>query len=168
MVEIRGTAQSVYSDVFTAEAIAAIRALAPLDDDRQAVMAARIARRTARATARQRITFLDPATTIPRTTIRVQDARDGAFAGSEIPADLQRQWIQGTGPGAKPDAPIDEEHPQRRVRAAVRRRRLDVRRRGRARPARHDVARQPAQPEAGDSIATPLFLQRRRAGGAAR
>jgi malate synthase len=38
----------------------------------------------------------------------VQDARDGTFAGSEIPADLQRQWIQGTGPGAKPGAPIDK------------------------------------------------------------
>ena len=35
-------------------------------------------------------------------------ARDGKFAGSEIPADLQRQWIQGTGPGAKPGAPIDK------------------------------------------------------------
>ncbi len=27
------------------------------------------------------------------------DARAGRFDGSEIPADLQRQWIQGTGPG---------------------------------------------------------------------
>src|SRR5687767_10777266 len=108
MDEIRGTAQSAYPDVFTAEAIAAIRALAPLDDDRHAVMAARIARRTARGKARQRITFLDPATTIPRTTITVQDARDVAFVGSEIPADLQRQWIQGTGPGAKPDVPIEK------------------------------------------------------------
>src|SRR5688500_4855562 len=115
MVEIRGTAQSAYSDVFTAEAIAAIRALAPLDDDRRAVMAARIARRTARAQARQRITFLDPAVTIPRTSIKVQDARDGAFVGSEIPADLQRQWIQGTGPGAKPDVPIEKRSEERRV-----------------------------------------------------
>ena len=38
----------------------------------------------------------------------MQDARDGTFVGSEIPADLQRQWIQGTGPGAKPGAPIDK------------------------------------------------------------
>src|SRR5688572_16568523 len=107
MVEIRGTAQSAYPDVFTTEAVAAIRALAQLDDDRRAVMAARIARRTARARARQRITFLDPTATIPRTTVKVQDARDGAFVGSEIPADLQRQWIQGTGPGAKPDVTIE-------------------------------------------------------------
>ena len=45
--------------------------------------------------------------------------------------------------------PTRKEHPQRRLRAAVRRRRLDVRRRGRARPGVDDVARQPAQPEAG-------------------
>jgi malate synthase len=108
MIEIRGTAQSAYPDVFTAEAVSAIRALAPLDDDRRTVMAARIARRTSRSKARQRITFLDPASTIPRTSIKVQDARDGAFAGSEIPADLRRQWIQGTGPGAKPDVPIEK------------------------------------------------------------
>ena len=38
----------------------------------------------------------------------MQDARDGAFVGSEIPHDLQRQWIQGTGPAAKPDAPVEK------------------------------------------------------------
>lgn len=108
MIQIRSSAQSQYPDVYTAEALAALHALAAFDDDRHAVMEARIARRRARAQNRQRITFLDPSTTIARTNIRVQDARDGRFAGSEIPADLQRQWIQGTGPGAKPDAPIDK------------------------------------------------------------
>jgi len=108
MIEIRHAAQAAYSDVYTPEAIEALRALAPLDDDRRAVMASRIARRRARSAGGQRIAFLDPQTTIPRTNIRVQDARDGRFVGSEIPADLQRQWIQGTGPGAKPGAPIDK------------------------------------------------------------
>jgi malate synthase len=108
MIEIRHAAQAAYSDVYTPEAVEALRALAPLDDDRRAVMASRIARRRARAAGRQRIAFLDPQATIARTNIRVQDARDGKFAGSEIPADLQRQWIQGTGPGAKPGAPIDK------------------------------------------------------------
>jgi malate synthase len=108
MIEIRHAAQAAYSDVYTSEAVEALRALAPLDDDRRAVMASRIARRRARAAGRQRIAFLDPQATIARTNIRVQDARDGKFAGSEIPADLQRQWIQGTGPGAKPGAPIDK------------------------------------------------------------
>jgi malate synthase len=108
MIEIRSAARAAYSDVYTAEAVEAMKALAPLDDDRHAVMASRIDRRRARATQRQRIAFLDPNATIARTDIRVQDARDGKFIGSEIPADLQRQWIQGTGPGAKPGAPIDK------------------------------------------------------------
>ena len=108
MIEIRSAARSAYSDVYTPEAVEAIEVLAPLDDDRRAVMASRIERRQARASGRQHIGFLDPNATIARTSIRVQDARDGKFAGSEIPADLQRQWIQGTGPGAKPGAPIDK------------------------------------------------------------
>jgi malate synthase len=94
--------------VFTPAAIAALHALAPLDDDRKALMTARTARRGARAERHERITFLDPESCIGRTRIRVQDARDGAFAGSDIPHDLQRQWIQGTGPGAKPDVSIDK------------------------------------------------------------
>src|SRR5205823_2155382 len=53
------------------------------------------------------IAFLDPQATIARTKIKVQDARAGAFLGSEIPADLQCQWIQGTGPAAKPNAPVE-------------------------------------------------------------
>src|SRR6186997_1747269 len=108
MIEIRQAARAAYADVYTPEAIEAMKALATLDDERHAVMASRIERRRARAAARQRITFLDPEATIARTNIRVQDARDGKFVGSEIPADLQRQWIQGTGPGAKPGAPIDK------------------------------------------------------------
>jgi malate synthase len=108
MIEIRQAARAAYSDVYTPEAVEAMKALAPLDNDRAAVMASRIDRRQARAAAKQRIAFLDPQATIARTNIRVQDARDGKFVGSEIPADLQRQWIQGTGPGAKPGAPIDK------------------------------------------------------------
>ena len=104
MVEIRSAARAAYSDVYTPEAVEAIKALAPLDDDRRAVMASRIDRRQARAANRQRIAFLDPNSIIGRTNIRVQDARDGKFVGSEIPADLQRQWIQGTGPATKPRA----------------------------------------------------------------
>ncbi len=42
-----------------------------------------------------------------RTKIKVQDARAGAFIGAAIPKDLQRQWIQGTGPAAKPNAPVE-------------------------------------------------------------
>src|SRR6185436_19860386 len=41
------------------------------------------------------------------TTVTVADARAGKFTGSEIPGDLQRQWIQGTGPGTRPGAPVE-------------------------------------------------------------
>ena len=108
MIEFSTVCRSVYPDVFTPQAVDALHALAPLDADRTAIMEARIVRRTARARDRTRIAFLDPAATIPRTTLRVQDARDGAFVGSAIPKDLERQWIQGTGPGAKPHTTIEK------------------------------------------------------------
>jgi malate synthase len=107
-LEIRGKLQSAYADVFTPTAVAALEALADLDADRKAVMAARIERRAARAQNQQRITFLEPQATIARTTIKVHDARTGSFLGSEIPKDLRRQWIQGTGPAAKPNAPVEK------------------------------------------------------------
>jgi malate synthase len=108
MLEIRRTVRTNYADVFTAQALDALHALAPLDEDRKAVMAGRIARRERRARTGQRIAFLDPSSEIPRTRIRVQDAREGKFVGSDIPTDLQRQWIQGTGPAAKPGVSPDK------------------------------------------------------------
>jgi malate synthase len=108
MFEIRSSLENDYPDVFTREALAALDALAGFDDERKAVMSARTARRAARFRNKERIGFLDPSATIARTNIKVQDARAGNFAGSEIPKDLQRQWIQGTGPAAKPNSPIDK------------------------------------------------------------
>jgi malate synthase len=107
-VEIRTGLQQEYSDVYTAEALDAIVAIAPFDDDRKLVMATRTERRASRYREHQRIAFLDPDATIPGTDIRVQDARDGKFLGSEIPHDLQCQWIQGTGPAAKPNAIVEK------------------------------------------------------------
>src|SRR5688572_25917893 len=95
-LQVRGNLADAYPDVLTPEAMEALGALAGLDADRKALMAARTARRFARARNRQPIAFLDPAAYIPRTQIKVGDARSGAFAGSAIPADLRRQWIQGT------------------------------------------------------------------------
>src|SRR5438477_8132117 len=106
-LEIRANLETVYPDVLTPEAISALETLAWLDVDRQAVMRARIARRADRERNKERIAFLDPQATIARTTIKVQDARNGNFIGSEIPKDLQRQWIKGTGPAAKPHAPLE-------------------------------------------------------------
>ncbi len=107
-LQVRGDLLRSYRDVFTAEAMAALAALAPLNGQRKALMEARIQRRARRARDRKRIPFLDAATTIPGTHITVQDARDGKFEGSDIPADLRRQWIQGTGPAARPGAPVEQ------------------------------------------------------------
>src|SRR5436190_24002510 len=108
MLQLRGNLTISYNDVLTRDALAALNALAPLDVDRRQLMQSRLDRRAERQRRHERIAFLDPNTVIGRTSIRVQDARDGKFAGSEIPADLQRQWIQGTGPAAKPNSPIDQ------------------------------------------------------------
>ena len=107
-LQVRGDLRGSYRDVFTPEAIEALAALAPLDAPRRALMAARIQRRARRARDRRRIAFLDPAATIPGTDIAVRDARSGKFSGSEIPADLRRQWIQGTGPCTRPNAPVEQ------------------------------------------------------------
>ena len=103
-VEYRPGIRDRYNDVFTGPAQAALDELAPLNRDRLAVMAARTKRRAERARDKRRIDFLDPDALIGRTRIRVGDAREGKFAGGEIPQDLQRQWIQGTGPATRPRA----------------------------------------------------------------
>ena len=99
-LQIRGDLERRYPDVLTPDALAALVALARFDAQRVALMAARLERRARRARDRQGIGFLDPDQAIPGTDIGVRDAREGRFIGSEIPADLRRQWIQGTGPGS--------------------------------------------------------------------
>jgi malate synthase len=88
--------------VLTPDAVAALHALAPFDHARQQLMTARLTRRAARAKERRRIAFLDPNLHLPGTSMTVRDAREGRFVGSVIPHDLKRQWIQGTGPAARP------------------------------------------------------------------
>jgi malate synthase len=105
--KIDGTLRELYGDVYSVEALAALSAISHFNKDIKAVMQARIERRAARALQQKRIGFLDPQSYISRTTIKVQDARDGKFEGAVIPPDLQRQWIQGTGPAAKPNAPLE-------------------------------------------------------------
>ena len=104
-LEFRATTRQ-YADLFTWEVLAALEALAPLNADRRELMAARIARRRGRIENHERIGFLPATSLIPRTSIRVEDARDGRFEGAEIPHDLRRQWIQGTGPATKPRASV--------------------------------------------------------------
>jgi malate synthase len=106
-LQIRDGLQQAYRDIYTPEALAALELLAETNRDVKELMAARIERRARRFRNREYITFLDPDETIPRTELLVRDARDGKFVGAEIPEDLKRQWIQGTGPGAKPDTRIE-------------------------------------------------------------
>ncbi|WP_243320282.1 hypothetical protein [Geothrix sp. SG200] len=105
-LEFRDAVLSSYPDVYTPEVIRALEALAPLDDRRRERMAARLARRKQRAEAGERIGFLDPAALIPGKPFTVADARAGNFDGAVIPPDLQRQWIQGTGPATKPRSDV--------------------------------------------------------------
>jgi len=106
-IQIRDHLDRDYPDVYTPEVLTALNSLSELNHDRLAIMRKRMDRRTERGEKQQPLNFLSPDDYIPRTSIRVQDARDGKFIGPEIPADLQRQWIQGTGPGAKPNVPIE-------------------------------------------------------------
>ena len=105
-LEFRDGILESYPDIYTPAALAALEVLAPLNHRRHARMAARTARRQRRAQHRERIAFLDADALIPGTQIKVADARSGNFDGAIIPPDLQRQWIQGTGPATKPRADV--------------------------------------------------------------
>ncbi len=105
-LEFRSGILAQYPDVFTPEVLRALEALAPLNERRRERMAARTALRKRRHAEGQRIGFLDAESLIPGTQIKVADARAGNFDGAVIPPDLERQWIQGTGPATKPRADV--------------------------------------------------------------
>jgi len=101
-LRVRGELLRSYSDVLTPSALEAITALTPFDEERRLLMRSRIDRRLSRQREHEPISFLSPDATIGRTDIKVRDARAGRFDGGDIPADLQRQWVQGTGPASRP------------------------------------------------------------------
>ncbi|MEX1063361.1 MAG: hypothetical protein WEC12_07135 [Balneolaceae bacterium] len=106
-MRIRGDLREKYRDVYTPETLSTLQSLTGFNREIRETMAGRLQRRKERRQHQRKIRFLDSESNIPRTDIHVQDARDGNFEGSEIPGDLQRQWIQGTGPAAKPNAPVE-------------------------------------------------------------
>ncbi|HTE34147.1 MAG TPA: hypothetical protein VK666_27390, partial [Chryseolinea sp.] len=106
-ISIRSNLKESYQDVFTPDVLDALGHMAVFNDDIKAAMKDRLRRRAARQAARERISFSSPDSYIPRTSLTVRDAREGNFDGAIIPADLRRQWIQGTGPAAKPYAPLE-------------------------------------------------------------
>lgn len=106
-IQIRDNLRESYADVYTSEALGGLSALSHFNEEIKNLMKSRLQRREERHQKKTRITFLDPQAIIGGTNIKVRDARDGKFTGSVIPPDLQRQWIQGTGPAAKPNAALE-------------------------------------------------------------
>lgn len=106
-IHIHKNLEESYPDIYTSEALSALATLTPFNKDIKEAMASRIARRDKRNKNKTRLSFLDPEDYILRTNIKVKDARSGKFEGAVIPSDLQRQWIQGTGPAAKPNATLE-------------------------------------------------------------
>ena len=84
-IEVRSAVEREYGDVYTSPALAAMTALASYNADRRLLMTSRTQRRLCRAREKQSIAFLEADSLIGRSEIRVQDARDGTFIGSEIP-----------------------------------------------------------------------------------
>ena len=104
LIKIAEEARAGYPDIYTPDVLEALESLSGLDVRRHELMAERIARRAERARDRRPIEFLPQDAVIDGTSISVADARAGRFEGAVIPPDLQRQWIQGTGPATKPRA----------------------------------------------------------------
>jgi malate synthase len=107
-LKFRGNLRRAYPDIYTPAVLDALAALAPLNEPRRDLMSDRIQRRGAQYREGRRLAFLNPLRTIPGTPLNVQDVRDGKFIGGDIPADLRRQWIQGTGPATRPELPVSE------------------------------------------------------------
>jgi malate synthase len=97
-----------YNDVLTPESLSALEAVSPLNTKRTELMTKRSLLRQKRILEKTPIEFLDDGALIGGTNIKVSDARKGAFEGSVIPKDLQRQWIQGTGPATRPNATTEK------------------------------------------------------------
>lgn len=103
-IVFRKSVKNQFNDIYTPEVISILQALLPLNKVIKDVMLKRDARRKHRFENQTRISFLDPEFVIPRANLKVKDIREGNFLGDNIPSDLQRQWIQGTGPAARPNS----------------------------------------------------------------
>ena len=84
-ITIRGNLKELYKDIYTPEALSALSFLSHFNNDVKTLMSARLKRRAERQQKKQRIAFLDPESVIPRTNIKVKDAREGRFEGSSSP-----------------------------------------------------------------------------------
>ncbi len=104
--EISPQAFDAYPDIYTEEVLKALEALAPLNAQQKQLMEKRNKRRADRIKNNSLIDFLPESAIIGNSGLSVSEIRKGNFECSEIPHDLRRQWIQGTGPAAKPRAEL--------------------------------------------------------------
>ncbi|MDH3454324.1 MAG: malate synthase [Desulfuromonadales bacterium] len=105
-LQIRDSLAKDYADIYTPEVLDVLAFMVQFNAEQKRLMNERTVRRATRIKQHIAISFLDLKSTIKGTGVRVQDARDGKFVGAVIPHDLQRQWLQGTGPAAKPNSPV--------------------------------------------------------------
>ncbi len=105
-LQFRNGVFETYADVYTSEVLAALSALAPLNKIVHDTMMLRNQRRKDRYEQARYLDFLDPETIIKHSGLKVADIRNGQFTGSDIPSGLKCQWIQGTGPAARPGATL--------------------------------------------------------------
>lgn len=104
---IRDNLKEQYRDIYTDEVLLSLNTMAHFNKSVKHLMNERIKRRNDRHLNCKRIEFYNPDSLIPGSNIKVSDAREGRFEGSVIPNDLKQQWIQGTGPAAKPNATLE-------------------------------------------------------------
>lgn len=95
-----------YADLYTDQVLKALEVLAPLNKLQKDLMDKRNQRRALRIKQKKTPGFLAENDCIGPDNLRVADIRLGDFECSKIPHDLQKQWIQGTGPAAKPHADL--------------------------------------------------------------
>ncbi len=103
-IHIEAKLKDEFGDILTPEVLKALVEMSVHNDKIHDLMQQRMNRRKQRIKNGEVISFLDPKSTIAGTDLLVWKVRKGNFEGAEIPEDLQCQWIQGTGPAARPGA----------------------------------------------------------------
>ncbi|MBF0384858.1 MAG: isocitrate lyase/phosphoenolpyruvate mutase family protein [Candidatus Omnitrophica bacterium] len=102
-----GNVREAYSDVLNDRVIGILEKLAPLTEKLESLRLKRETSFIERQEKGIKLNFLSETNPdgsdayISGTNIKVKDARSGNFEGASVPEDLQRQWIQLTGPAAK-------------------------------------------------------------------
>ena len=107
MITIHPKKLDLYRDIYTTNAQDALAHMAELNSIQKEIMRERNERRRRRIETKSHPDFLDESVVIGPKKLKVADIRAGNFKSSQIPKALQRQWIQGTGPAARPKGPLE-------------------------------------------------------------